>query len=306
VTRALREHWPEYLIEAALLGMFMVSAATLATLLAPPPPPAPAAAPVLATPPAAAPAPASRLLLAPRPLPAPLAGARGALGALGGALPGPLGRRTLMGAGMGLTAIALIYSPWGRRSGGHMNPAVTLTFFRLGKVAGWDALFYVLAQVAGGVAGVLLAGLWLGAAFSAPPVRCIVTAPGRGGPAVAFWAELGISCLLMGTVLAVSNSRHARWTGLCAGLLVALYITFEAPLSGMSMNPARSFASALAAGSWQGFWVYLAAPPLGMLLAAALYLAARGRAAVRCAKLHHGAGGRCIFRCGYRAAAEGT
>jgi aquaporin Z len=259
VIRSLREHWPEYLIEAALLGIFMVSAATLATLI----------------------------------------------GATAGAPSSPLARRALMGAGMGLTAIALIYSPWGRRSGGHMNPAVTLTFFRLGKVAGWDALFYVLAQAAGGVAGVLLAGAWLGAAFTAPPVRYILTAPGSGGPVVAFLAELGISCVLMGTVLAVSNSRRARWTGLCAGLLVALYITFEAPLSGMSMNPARSLASALPAGSWRGFWVYLAAPPLGMLLAAALYLAARGRAAVRCAKLNHGAGGPCIFRCGYRAA-EGT
>lgn len=289
--RSLRAHWAEYLIEAALLATFMVSAATLATLLGAPP------------------------ALAPRALPLPLRGVHGALAALGVAgmaPPGqPLARRALMGAGMGLTAIALIYSPWGRRSGGHMNPAVTLTFFRLGKVAGWDALFYVLAQAIGGVAGVLLAGRWLGAAFTAPPVRYILTAPGGGGAAVAFLAELGISCLLMGTVLTVSNSRHARWTGLCAGLLVALSITFEAPLSGMSMNPARSFASALPAGSWQGFWIYLAAPPLGMLLAAALYQAARGRSAVRCAKLYHGAagaagaggaGGPCIFRCGYRAA----
>ena len=60
-----------------------------------------------------------------------------------------------MGAIMGLTAIGLIYSPWGQQSGAHLNPAVTLTFWRLGKVATWDALFYVLAQFAGGALGVL-------------------------------------------------------------------------------------------------------------------------------------------------------
>src|SRR5262249_41041095 len=147
--------------------------------------------------------------LPPRALPLPLHGARAALDGLSAALPGSLARRALMGAGMGLTAIALIYSPWGRRSGAHMNPAVTLTVFPLGQGAGWDALFYVLAQVIGGVAGVLLAGLWLGAAFTAPPVRCILTAPGRSGPAVALLAEIGISGLLMSAVLAVSNSRRA-------------------------------------------------------------------------------------------------
>src|SRR3954471_2848426 len=67
-------------------------------------------------------------------------------------LPSELFRRSLTGLAMGLTAIALIYSPWGKRSGAHMNPAVTLTFFRLGKVAGWDALFYITAQFLGSVA----------------------------------------------------------------------------------------------------------------------------------------------------------
>jgi aquaporin Z len=69
------------------------------------------------------------------------------------AVPDPLALRALMGVLMGLTAVALIYSPWGRQSGAHLNPAVTLTFLRLGKVRPWDALFYVLAQAAGGTAG---------------------------------------------------------------------------------------------------------------------------------------------------------
>ena len=59
-------------------------------------------------------------------------------------------RRFLVGLAMGITAILLIYSPLGRRSGAHMNPATTLTFYRLGKVEGWDAFFYMLSQFTGG------------------------------------------------------------------------------------------------------------------------------------------------------------
>ena len=72
------------------------------------------------------------------------------------AIADPLLRRVPMGLAMGLTAIALIYSPMGMRSGAHMNPATTLTFFRLRKVAGVDATGYVLSQFIGGIAGVLV------------------------------------------------------------------------------------------------------------------------------------------------------
>src|SRR5215216_5852365 len=65
-------------------------------------------------------------------------------------------RRMLMGLAMGLTLIAIVYSPWGKRSGAHMNPAFTLTFWRLGKMAPWDAAFYSVAQFAGGLAGMLV------------------------------------------------------------------------------------------------------------------------------------------------------
>jgi aquaporin Z len=216
------------------------------------------------------------------------------------ALPGALARRTLMGLAMGLTAVALIYSPWGRRSGAHLNPATTLTFWRLGKVATPDALAYAAAQVAGGIAGVLLAALVVGSPLAHPDVRYVATVPGAGGVAVAFVAELAITCVLMTVVLHVSNRPAlARYTGLAAGALVALYITVEAPISGMSMNPARSLASALPAGAWDAFWIYLVAPPAGMLAAAEIYARRRGERAVYCAKLHHDRGGRCIFRCRY-------
>jgi len=214
-------------------------------------------------------------------------------------IPDPDLRRVLVGLAMGATAFALIYSPWGKRSGAHMNPAVTLTFLRLGKVAPWDAVFFILAQFLGGIAGVAVAAWLLGDAFVTQPVRYVATAPGRYGAPGAFLAEFFISALLMSVILRVSNSpRYSRYTGLCAGALVATYISLEAPLSGMSMNPARSFASAFPAGLWSDLWIYFVAPVLGMQAAAAWYSSRRGREAVACAKLQHPAEQRCIH-CGY-------
>ncbi len=259
---ALRGHWPEYLVEAAGLGLFMLSACVFTTLLYYPGSP------------------------------------------VGQVVENQILRRILMGLAMAFTAMAIIYSPWGRRSGAHLNPAVTLTFWRLGKVGGWDAAFYIVAQFAGGLAGVLAARVWLGTPVADPAVHYAVTTPGPAGPVVAFGAEIVISFVLMLVVLSVSNSRAAALTGLCAGALVALYITLEAPLSGMSMNPARTVASAVPARIGTALWVYLTAPLIGMLLAADLYLwLARGREAV-CAKLYHHPGTRCIFRCGYAARAR--
>jgi aquaporin Z len=214
------------------------------------------------------------------------------------AIPDGIGRRTLMGLGMGLTAVALIYSPWGRRSGAHLNPATTLTFWRLGKISRPDAAWYVIAQTAGGLLGVLAAAAVLGAALAHPAVRFVTTMPGSGGVALAFLAEVLITFILMSVVLRTSNTaRLAAFTGFFAGALVATYIILEAPVSGMSMNPARSLASALPAGAWHALWLYFVAPPLGMLLAAELYVRQEGIGKVFCAKLHHDRTGRCIFRC---------
>jgi aquaporin Z len=120
---------------------------------------------------------------------------------------------------------------------------------------------------------------------------------------VAFAAEVLISFVLMSVVLRVSNIRSLnRFTGLCAGLLVATYLTLEAPLSGMSMNPARTFGSAWSARVWSALWLYFLAPSLGMLLAAALYVRGHGAHRVLCAKLHHHNRKRCIFHCRYAGA----
>ena len=104
------------------------------------------------------------------------------------------------------------------------------------------------------------------------------TIPGPYGLAAAFGGELLISFLQMMVVLKVSNhARLARFTGLIAGVLVATYISIESPLSGMSMNPARAFGSAIAGQLWNGWWIYFTAPLLGMLSAAQIYVWKEGR-----------------------------
>jgi glycerol uptake facilitator-like aquaporin len=153
--QALRTHWPEYLMEGAALGMFMVSACVFGVLL------------------------------------------QDVSG-----LPG----RILGAIAMGLTAVAIISSPWGQRSGAHMNPAVTLTFLSLGKIAPWGAFFYVAGQFAGGVAGVLFSAWIVGPRLEW--VHYVATVPGLGGPWAAFAAEFTISFLLIAIILNVSNSAE--------------------------------------------------------------------------------------------------
>src|SRR5215831_11754925 len=257
---SLKQHWPEYLMEATELGIFMISACAFTVLLYHP------ASPVTKV------------------------------------ISDGILRRLLMGIAMGSTAIAIIFSPLGRRSGAHFNPSVTLTFFRLGKVKAWDTAFYIVAQFVGGVAGVAITTLLLGSAVAAPTVNYAATLPGPQGKLIAFVAETGISFVLMSVVLRVSNTKKlARWTGLFAGTLVATYITFESPVSGMSMNPARTFGSAFGAQVWMSVWIYFIAPPLGMLAAAEIFTRGKTRRTAACAKLHHHNNQRCIFRCNFEA-----
>src|SRR5438552_870981 len=172
-------------------------------------------------------------------------------------------RNVVMGILMGSTAVAIICSPWGKRSGAHFNPAVTLTFFRLGKIACMDAAFYILSHFAGGVLGVFVSWLILGSLLADSMVNFVATVPGKYGIGSAFFAEIIISFFLMTMILWTSNSEKlSRLTPYFAGIFVAFYIAIESPVSGMSMNPARTFASAVFAGNWSGWWIYFLAPPI--------------------------------------------
>jgi aquaporin Z len=261
--KTLKQHLPEYLMEAAELGIFMISAGMLTCLFESPNSPIHQAI------------------------------SNGDL------------RRFLIGVAMGVTAIALIYSPWGKQSGAHINPAVTLTFYRLGKVKHQDAFFYILFQCLGGLAGVYFVIFLLGSIFTQPPVNYIVTVPGSLGWFAALLGELVIAFIMMIVVLLTSNNpKLSRYAGLFAGGLVMLYVFLEAPLSGFSMNPARSFASAFPAQNWTAFSLYLIAPLTGMFLTAELYQFLFGQRGVKCAKLHHDNHKRCIFRCNYKQSGE--
>jgi aquaporin Z len=258
VAASLRLHWPEYLMEAGEMSLYMFCTCSFATLLQHP------ASPV-------------RHFL--------VIGLR---------------RRALMGLAIGATVIAIIMSPWGKQSGGHINPAMTFAFYRLGKIAPWDAMFYGVAQFSGATSGVALATFLLRGAPGDDTVRYAVTAPGVYGAAVAFAAELAISFILMITVLLVTNlERLVRYTPYFVGSLYAVNITFETPLSGMSMNPARSFGPAAYGGYWHTLWIYFVAPTIGMLAAATVFLRARQGKPPYCAKLHHANHKRCIFHHGY-------
>lgn len=255
--QSLRDHWPEYLMEAWGLGIFMVSAGVSVVVME--------------------------------------SGIFPMRDLIGDA---DL-RRAIIGIAMGLTAIGIIYSPWGKQSGAHLNPAVTLTFYRLGKVATWDALFYVVAQFIGGTLGVLLVWGMFGDSFARPPVNYLVTMPMAGRYWLAFFAELLISMTLMLAVLFFLNrSAMEHMTGLAAGVLVAVFIIFEAPLSGMSMNPARSFASAAFGSEWTYIWIYFSAPLIGMLSAVEICRLMKFSTLRMCAKLDHADDRRCIH-CGY-------
>lgn len=253
---SLLNHWPEYLIEAGLLGTFMFVACVAVFFVQHP-----------------------RSTLAQR-------------------ITHPSIRRVIIGILMGLTAIALIYSPLGQRSGAHMNPGTTLTFLVLDKIRPWDAVFYVLVQFIGAIAGVRLAEAALGQHMKHEAVNYAATVPGRHGVPAAWIAEFVIAFGMMSMVLFSTNhAASAPYTGVFAGVLVAVYIAIEAPLSGMSMNPARTLGSAIYARSYRGLWIYFTAPPLAMLCAAWLYVAIAGRECVYCAKMNHTGHERCIFNC---------
>lgn len=260
---ALKNHWPEYLIEAWCLSAFMVSACAFSILLFH--------------------------------SSSPLIGLNFGL------------RMVLMGISMGATATAIICSPWGRRSGAHYNPAVTLTFFRLGKIAPTDAAFYIAFQFVGGVLGVLFAWLVFGVLLADSSVNFAVTVPGEYGVWAAFVAEVVIAFFMMTMILWTTNSPSlSRFTPYFAGVLVALFIAVESPVSGMSMNPARTFASASVGGVWNSLWIYFVAPTVAMLAAAEVFVKTRGLKSVLCAKLHHRNQARCIFNCNWQLDTEYT
>jgi aquaporin Z len=229
---ALKKNWSLYLIEAWGLGMFMISAALFVILIEEPRFP------------------------------------------IRNAIPSGFVRRILIGIAMGLTAIGIIYSNWGKRSGAHINPAVTLAQYQLDRISGQDAVWYIIFQFVGSISGIAIVQILFPNYIADPSVNYVVTTPmaTENGIWIAFICEIVLAFTMLTMVLIVSNHKTlANYTGYFVGLTVALFITFEAPFSGMSINPARTVGSAFWANAWTGIWLYFLAPIAGMQAAAWVY-----------------------------------
>ncbi|MET7308724.1 aquaporin [Streptomyces sp. NPDC005571] len=174
----------------------------------------------------------------------------------------------VIGVLSGAILTGLIFSPPGRRSGGHLNPAVTVSLWLMGAFPGRSVLPYVLAQLAGSAAGTGLGRLVWGRAVSLPSVNyaAIVPAP-TWQPASVFVAEAGsMTIIIVAVGFTMAHGRYARLVPYVIGLSVALVIAVLGPRSGGSINPARQFGPAALAGQGTDLWIYLVAPVLGAVL----------------------------------------
>lgn len=217
-----------------------------------------------------------------------------------GILPEPGIRRLLMGMAMGVTMAILVYSPFGKRSGAHLNPAVSLAFWQLGRLKAIDAICYIVFQTLGGLIGVLLSATLLGDRLADMNVHFAATVPGPYPIYLVWLAEFIMSAMMFATVLFIGGRKgwESR-TGIVAAFLLASFIFFGSPVSGTSLNPSRSVATAALSGDWRGMAIYLTAPIAGMWLVAEFARRVRESLIIPCAKLNHSRRHRCIF-CGYR------
>jgi aquaporin Z len=221
------------------------------------------------------------------------------------AIGNPALRRLLTGLLFAGGATAVVYSPLGQISGGHINPAVTLAFWKMGKVSTRDAVIYSVVQFAGALAGAYAAGVAWGPLTRG--VQYAVTVPGDGYSwAGALAAETAITFLLVFTIfVCINKPRLAPRTGIVCGTLVALLVMIEAPVTGTSLNPARTLGPAILAPSYASLWIYFAGPAAGALLAVGAYRGQWGSQTV-CAKLYHTEKYPCPFdRCSYRLVSSG-
>lgn len=246
---AARQHWSEYLMEAAGMMIFVITTCSLGALLFYP------ASPVAQM------------------------------------IPHDGLRRLAFGAAIMFMITAFIYSPWGQQSGAHLNPSITLTFFRLKKISLWDSCFYVLAQIVGIVLGVALVRTLLGVNIAQTAVNYLVTLPHEKGLLHAFVKEIWMAGLLMMVVLYLTNHPDFfKYGGIAVGLLGGFFGSSVMPMFTADSFPAST-------ELWGVGSIYLTAPLLGMLIAAEVYLLWKGDGGIYCAKINHDNHKRCIFNC---------
>jgi aquaporin Z len=202
-------------------------------------------------------------------------------------------RLLITGTLFGSCGALVTVSPIGRRSGAHLNPAVTLAFWCDRHIRLRDLVGYVASQTVGAVAGAL--AVWSLWGLRARSVSDGLTRPGRGiGPFGATGLEALMTSLLILTIFAfVSSARTVRWTPVAVVAVIAVLVWQGAPYTGTSLNPARSLGPAVASGIFADYWVYVAGPLLGSLLAVGIWTFIPLRTLT--AKLYHDERYRSIF-----------
>ncbi len=183
-----------------------------------------------------------------------------------------MSRNLIMGIAMGLTALFIFYSPLTAASGSHINPVVSLVQLYLGNLSKLNFVFYIIFQFIGGILAVYLMSFLMKQVLTDAPVKYVVTLPGKG---IADWIaatyEIVMGFIMITMVLNVSISTFKKYTRIFAASLVCVYVIVGGPVSGFGMNPARSLASAIPAGIYTSFWIYIFCPVVGMMGAAILF-----------------------------------
>ncbi len=179
-------------------------------------------------------------------------------------------RRLITGFLFGATGASIAYSQVGKISGAHINPVVTLAFRIKGKLSSRETIGYIVAQFVGAIAGAVPLLLW---GQSGKSIAFASTTPGNGYTMFeALIGEIATTiCLILGLFTFLGHKRLRKYTPLLFPFLYAVMVWLEAPISGTSTNPARSFGPSLVSGVWYGWWIYFVGPLVGMLIGVTLH-----------------------------------
>jgi aquaporin Z len=202
-------------------------------------------------------------------------------------LPSEAWRRLFTGFLFGSTGALIAISPLGKESGAHINPAVSLGFWLMGRMTARHAAAYVVCQLVGAVVGAAALLAW-GAMGRSVAYGATVPGPAYGAAWGMMGEVAGTFALVFGLFFFLRHRRLRPYTPALFPLLYAIMVWLEGPVSGASTNPARSLGPAVISGDWQSWWIYWIGPLLGTLLAVAVYhLAGWERRLIEVAKTYH-------------------
>lgn len=189
-------------------------------------------------------------------------------------IPNPQLRNYIMALAMSITAGIIFFSPFTAPSGAFINPSVALMRWRLGQLSMENLIWYSIFETIGGLLGVYVTYFFLKEVLADPPVNFAVTVPGKGVSNIQVIITETLTAFLMITMVLFTSENNLlkKATPVFAAILVGVYVLVAGPISGFGMNPARTIASAIPAGIYTSFWIYMVCPTVGMLLAAECYI----------------------------------